>query len=289
MSKRKKDAVSDIDSGFSTLSESRSRASEGDSGDDEKRVTIPGILLNSLPNTGSCYNYQAIRNVFDIPTIMAGSWIWFPNDVAIPSQVKLLAKGGAIAKHHSPASFEFAAPVSYFLDTMWVHVRDPRSVALEWRYSLVTLKAMNQPEILAFLNPRYCPKEFFTLSKTEQIEVQVSNMLPDCIEWVLGWLDAAEDPDFKTVILFTTYEDFLEDEDAHWDRFLDFYGIDRSLWTFEPYTPEAPKNPEHFAGPCHYRNARVDEWREDLTPDQLERACDMIPDRLLKRFGWPRK
>ena len=130
---------------------------------------------------------------------------------------------------------------------------------------------------------------FFSLSKTEQVEVMVRHMLPDCIDWILGWLDAEADPDFKTKILFTTYEDFVADEDAHWDKWLDFYGIDRSLWTFEPYTPEPPENPEHFTGPCHFREAKIDAWREDLTTDQRERACEMMPERLLKRFNWPRR
>ena len=207
MSRRSASSPSEIDSGFSTLSWGRSTRPGADSdASGARRENIPGILLNSLPNTGSCYNWEAIRHTLGIPTIMIGSWAWFPNDVAIPSQVKLLANGGAIAKHHSPATFEFAAPVSYYLDKMWVHVRDPRSVALEWRYSLVTLKTINNPEQMAFLNPLYCPKGFFELSKTEQIEVMVQNMLPECIEWVLGWLDAEADPDFKTEILFTQYE-----------------------------------------------------------------------------------
>ena len=250
---------------------------------------IPGILLNSLPNSGSCYNYQAIKNTLGIPSLPIGTQIWFPHDVAEVSQVKRLAEeGNAIAKHHSPASFQFAAPVSRYLDRMWLHVRDPRAVALEWRYSMITLKAQNRREALEFMNRRYLPEGYFTMTKTEQNEVQVRNMLPDGIRWIEGWLGAEEDPEFKTKILFTTYEDFVVDENAHWDRVIEFFEIEKSLWTFEPFLPDPPENPEHFAGKCHFRTAKIDGWREEFTADQRDRACAQMPDRLLGRFGWPR-
>ena len=103
---------------------------------------------------------------------------------------------------------------------------------------------------------------------------------------IVDWLDASELSWFKPEILFTRYEDFVEDEEAFFDSILEFYGIDKSLWTFVPFAPKPHENPM-FEGEYHFRNARTDEWRDVFTREQRDRANGMMPKRLLLRFGWP--
>lgn len=252
--------------------------------DDARREGIPGIFLNTLPKSASIYIWEAFTKGLGLPK-MRISGNWFPGDNASPELVESLAKGGVVSQEHVDASWRSKAALAAYLDKMVVHVRDPRSSALEWAYHLLTLGADNN-EILAFCPKRYCPAGFHSLSREEQIGIQVDNFLPDAIRWVEGWVDAADDPSFRTQVLIVQYEEFVADEPAYYEKILDFYGIDRSLWTFTPFTPTKAEDPLH-EGQWHFRNKRTDEWRDAFTPEQLVKASAMIPEELLTRFGWP--
>ena len=254
--------------------------------DEVRREGIPGILINTLPKSASIYIWQAFTEGLGLPK-MRISGNWFPGDIASPELVESLARGGAVSQEHVEACWRSKAALGAYLPKMVVHVRDPRSSALEWAYHLLTLEAESS-DVLAFCPKRYCPDGFYSLSREQQIGIQVDNYLPDAIRWIEGWVDAADDPSFKTQVLIVQYEEFVVDEPAYYDKILDFYGIERSLWKYTPFTPKAADDPLH-EGEWHFRNARTDEWRDAFTPKQLDRACGMMPESLLKRFGWPER
>jgi hypothetical protein len=77
----------------------------------------------------------------------------------------------------------------------------------------------------------------------------------DVIDFINGWLDAQENSSFKTKILFIRYEDLIEDENAYWNSILNFYNIERSLFKFKPFKPQATYNPL-VEGELHNRNSR---------------------------------
>ena len=138
----------------------------------------------------------------------------------------------------------------------------------------------------SFADPRVFRPEFYSLSMEEQISWEIEHVLPIEIQWIEGWLDASEDPSFRPKILFTSYEDFVWDEERFFATILDFYGVDEVAFGFMPFRPEPAEDPI-CEGQYHFRNARTDEWRDAFTLDQLHKACSMMPDRLLQRFGWP--
>ena len=261
--------------------------SAGNPASEQQGAKIPGILINTIPKSGSIYLTNAFQKGLGVGkmTISGG---WFPVDLVVPWQVNVLSKGNMVTQEHLDASWRNKVALGYYLDKMVVHVRDPRSSALEWAYHQLTLRAEGNESTLALCPKRYCPDNFFELSLEEQIGLQVDNYLPDAIRWVEGWVDAADDPGFKTQVLIVQYERFVEDETAYFHRILDFYGIDRSLWKFEPFTPKLADDPLH-EGEWHFRNARTDEWRDAFTPEQNEKAASMMPEELLERFGWPRR
>ncbi len=258
---------------------------------EEGRKKIPGILLNTLPKSASVYLWNALSTGLDIPK-MRVSGGWWPVDLAVPELLKSLARGGAITQEHLDPSWQNKVALSNYLDKMVVHVRDVRSSTLEMAHHLLTIREQSL-ESLSTIDKRYWPDGFFDMSFTEQLDVQVQNYLPDAIKWIEGWLDASEDPSFRTAILFVQYEKFVADEKTYFDTILAFYlsgashgGIEKSRFDFQPFTPRKADNPLH-EGEFHFRNARVDEWRDVFTPAQLENAAAMMPDRLLDRFAWP--
>lgn len=253
----------------------------------QRNRDMPGILLNTLPKSASIYIWEAIAVGLGMPK-MRISGGWFPGDLVVPELVYSLGRGGVVTQEHLDASWRNKVVLSRHLGKMIVHVRDPRSSALEWAYHQLTMKADGLLSALERSPRRYCPDGFFSMSLTDQIGVQIGAYLPDAVKWVEDWLDAAGDPYFKTEVLIVQYEKFVEDEVAYFDRILDFYGIDKSLWAHKPFTPEHADDPLH-EGQWHFRNARTDEWRDAFTPEQLDEAGAMMPHRLLKRFGWPER
>ena len=245
---------------------------------------LPGILLNTLPKSASVYIWNALSVGLGIPR-MRVSASWYPVDLVVLEWIKVLARGGAVSQEHIDASWQNRVLLSDHLDKMIVHVRDPRSSALEWAHHLVTEKALNHPHLR--YRP-YCPQHFFGMSWSAQVGYMVQHFLPDAVQWIEGWLDASDDPAFATQILFMQYERFVADEMAYYEAILEFHGIDKTEFHFTPFTPKAADDPLH-EGELHYRNARLDEWRDAFTSEQIERAAELIPDRLLDRFGWPRR
>ena len=252
---------------------------------------FPGILLNTLPKSASVYLRNALSAGLGLQD-MSISGGWFPGDLVVPEQVKRLSEGGTVTQEHLPASALNLMVLDFYLDRFVVHVRDPRMATLELVHHWITMEpAMTQQDrdgrpAHSFADPRIFRQGFYSLSMEEKIGWEIEHVLPIEIQWIEGWLDASEDPSFRPAILFTRYEDLVEDETAFFDVILDFYGIDRSLFTFEPFQPLSADDPT-LEGQYHFRNARTDEWRDVFTPKQLDEARPMMPERLLERFGWP--
>ena len=76
-------------------------------------------------------------------------------------------------------------------------------------------------------------------------------------------------------VMFTSFEDFREAPADYFDRVLDFYGIDRSLFAAEA-----------DAEVVHLRKGEKDEWREVFSTGQRKRAWGMLSGPLADAFGW---
>ena len=257
----------------------------------DENMDSPSVFINTLPKSASVYLWDALSHGLGLRR-MRISGGWFPDDLVVPEQVKLLAEGGSVTHEHLPASALNLMVLDFYLDRLVVHVRDPRMATLELVHHWITMEpAMTQPErdghpARSFADPKVFLPDFYSLSMEEKIDWEIEHVLPIEIQWIEGWLDASEDPFFRPEILFTCYEDFVADEEAFFGTILDFYGVDRAGFAFAPFTPEPADDPA-LEGQYHFRNARTDEWREAFSRRQLRKACKMMPDRLLMRFGWP--
>jgi hypothetical protein len=259
----------------------------------------PGVLMSTVPKSGSVYIWGGISEGLGLKQKRYTGGI-IPFETLTMKGAQELEKGGTCTQTHILYNSYHKTLLSFHIDKMMVHVRDLRMATLEWVLHIINLKREHDKKIIQenkgklghdedwfnyTLIPEHMTKDYFLLSLQEKIEVQINNWLPLLIDMVDGWMRAEEDKEFQTKILFTTYEEFVQDENAFWDKVLGFYGIDRALFKFEPFRPEAPEDPL-TEGDFHFRNAKIDEWRELFTEEQKIKATDMIPDRFYKRFAW---
>ncbi|MCZ6676209.1 MAG: tetratricopeptide repeat protein [Candidatus Poribacteria bacterium] len=239
---------------------------------------IPGIFLNTMPKSASVYILDQLARGLGIPARRI-SLDLFPNDFAVPGWTKAFARGGAITLEHLPAErINLVTLQQAGIDRLIVHVRDPRQAMLSWTHHVMKLYTHNDP-LLLYVEPQP-PDGYFARSLTEQIDWQIDHHLPLLIEWVEGWLDVSGTEKWPIQINFTQYEDFKSDPDAFFDAVLQFYGIEPSLFT------RSRADEIMRPGDRHFRKGRTDEWREVFTVEQVERASQMIPERLAISFGW---
>jgi len=188
----------------------------------------------------------------------------------------LKANGNVYVIHCSPSRYN-RIELSNRLERMVVHVRDPRQAMISWCFFL--------PHVIRDLDPVHglhlgVPKQYLDWELASQIDWQIDNYLPLQIDWIVGWVAAGEDPEFKTEILFMTHEELKENQRLYFEKLLKFYQIDPSLFDF----PEPLK-----LGLQNFRKGETDEWRSILSAEQIEKASTRIPEKLYRRFNWPRR
>jgi hypothetical protein len=239
---------------------------------------LPGILFNTLPKSGSMFIFRALAKGLDAEQRrISGSY--FPDDFIVPHLMEVVAAGDAITQEHLPAHRINLVMIQRYLDRMVLHVRDPRQATLSWAHFCGKVKREGRERELKTLTPPL-PDGYFDWPFDMQLDWQIDNHLPICIQWIEEWLDADDSPDFSTKILFTRFEDFKADNDAYYWKVIDFLGIDRKRFVL----PERAQSKNE--GEVNFRKGEIDEWRTAFTEEQAERATAMMSKRQMVRFAW---
>lgn len=238
---------------------------------------IPGIVLSTLPKSGSVYIWQILSDALNIRqySINIGH---FPDSLIAPESTREVARGGIITVSHFPASWRNLLTLQRCgIDRIIVHVRDPRQAMLSWVHHVIERQNRQHPELVA--RDILPPDSYFSLPLTDVITWHIENFLPMQIRWIEGWLDASEDPACNLKVQFTKYEDLNLNPDSFFDSILQFYDIDKSLFAIPNYG-------RPHLGDLHFREGRIDEWRDVFTSEQSEKVTNMISARLYSKFGW---
>jgi hypothetical protein len=241
-----------------------------------RRKTTPGILLCTLPKSGSTYIHHALTVGLGKEILRCGGGGFFPCQ-AIPNEsLNELNRSRSVYLVHCEASRYNKIELSNRLERMIVHVRDPRQAILSWTHFIAhVVRSVDPVQGLHY----GLPWNFLTWNFHSQLDWQIDNFLPKFVDWVRQWHETSRNPTFKTRILFTTNELLAQDPKEFFTKILDFYGIDRDLFD-EPQPP--------VSGALHVRSAKPDEWRSVFTQEQLLRATSMLPNELCAFFGWHR-
>lgn len=203
---------------------------------------------------------------------------------------ELVQKGGLAREHLEPREDNLIMLNESGLKKMVITVRDPRqgifsnTLWLEHLYQLAQLPDARKHDLPLHLT--LVPKGFFESNFSQRVDLMIEEDLPYVVSWLNRWIKFADDPNTKVEILFARHDDLKRDEPAYFNRILDFYGIDRSLFSDRIRQPKKGDNGK--PGEHAYRKGSNQEWREQMSPKQISRANELVPDEILQRFSWER-
>jgi hypothetical protein len=116
-------------------------------------------------------------------------------------------------------------------------------------------------------------EKILDLSQEEQIEQHLASFYKDAIEWISGWMRVME-TEPRLNFLLVTHDELVESEKTYFEKILDFYGLKAEIQTIAKDAN------------AHFRKGDNEDWRQHMTPDQIRRANEAIPDWMWNRFGW---
>lgn len=233
-----------------------------------------GILLNTMPKSGSVYMQKSLAKILGCATLDVGNRYALIDQIGL-RDVRTLIGGGYVAQGHLAPSRENLQIVQHYKLKMVLHLRDPRQALLSWVHHIDWVSGGDgASEPLLYCMPRP-PAPYFAGSLADKIDWQIENYLPQLIAWLTQWVSVA---DAATIPIFITHQDELRtDERALFNAILAFYqlGLDYAL-------PNLPRTLED----THFRRADPTEWQRTFTPEQAARTTALIPMALRQRFGW---
>lgn len=247
------------------------------------RESLPGIFISTLPKSGTTFILDCFQRGLNIQRILTSTDVGdIEQEQVLHWKLQQLAsEGGKIAIEHLPATGININLLNTYLDRWVVHVRDPRQnlISMVHHFSaMIKENAFSTHHKKLFVEDFL--KTYASLSLSEQVSYHMKEYLPKAISFINNWVEAKDNPLYSSKILLTQHEILKEDNNAFLESILNFYSIDKSMFCFPNKKPEK--------GELHFREGRTDEWREVLTPTQAKKATDMIPEKLFKRFNWPK-
>lgn len=196
------------------------------------REASPPIILAALPKSGSVFIWMALAKGLGKPhTDVEGGQ--FPESFVVRHTLLDMFSTRAVLRNHISANRYNRIVLSHYADKIIINVRDPRQALLSYAHH--PAGTVGQDPTIALY--RGFPGNLPDMPLEERIDILTEQYFPMQVEWIQGWIDADENPDFKTKILFTKFEDLQEDSHAFMDRILDFHGIDRDLFDY-PSPPD---------------------------------------------------
>lgn len=235
---------------------------------------IPGILLNTMPKSGSTYILSTIGKSLNIDilyeTISPGC---FPTYTLLPDKLKCFMHCSAVTGGHFDASALNLRVLNTYKPKLILHVRDPRQATLSWAHHVNKLLVDTQNADHYMLHAP--PEDYLNWSLNQQIDWQIETHFKSLVCWLQGWVNAIEHAKFD--ILLTNHEEMCQDELAFFHKIVDFYGIDRRFFKYDP---------PNLTQQVHFRKGETAEWEHIFTDTQKRRCEELLGDALLERFSW---
>ena len=233
-----------------------------------------GILLNTMPKSGSIYIQKSLAKILNCRTLDFGNRYALIDQIGI-RDARVLVGGGYVAQNHLAPSLENLQVLQHYKLKMVLHLRDPRQALLSWVHHIDWLSSRDDAEeMLLYCTPQP-PLAYFKDTLAGKIDWQIENYLPQLTDWVTRWLAVA---DAGTIPILITHQDALRtDEKALFDSILAFHGLDADY-----ALPHLPRTLED----THFRRAEPKEWQSTFTVEQARRTTALIPRALRQRFGW---
>lgn len=291
----------DLDPGNSTILKNRERCLRKQ----DVAQQTPTLFLNGLGNSASEYIANLLSKGLGFPRTSVAAGISDINYNVIVRKHLADHNRGHVIKEHLPPLKPNLFLISKLLGKMVVHVRDPRGTLISECRFLTEFyqKSVGDADFSANFYKDYPPEDpselsteaFLALSAPQQYDyyMRPNGSYQLYLKTLEGWLDASQNTLMPIEILFTRYEDFKANEAAFIAQILDFYQIPASEFEY-PFSEMEMKGgafgptPDPTSPNYMFRKGDPNEWRRELSPSQIQKATQLIPERLFQTFGWPR-
>jgi hypothetical protein len=239
-------------------------------------LDFPPIFISTLPKSGSIYLLSTLRQLnLELQNFSTGV---FPRSYINYKNIKVWNNPGYINVEHISADPVNLRMINFYCNKMIVHTRDPRQAVLSWVHHLPKMYE-EEKEGLFVRTGLKLHKEYFTWDFSKRLDWYIKNNFIYWIDWIQQWVDAENNPDFKTEILFTSHQELSEYPRAFFIRITRFYGIPDKYFL-------GATLPEKKQGQLHFRKGLTNEWVDVFTDEQKEFTNKLIPKELKTRFGW---
>jgi hypothetical protein len=241
--------------------------------DSARRRGVPGIMFVAMMKSASEFIRENLIRALDVPEIglSVGTVPW---DEVVPSAVRQLAHGGAIARSHLSAN-NLAVLAANGVDRLILHVRDPRQVIVSWVHHMRRISDVEFRWSALRYDPPL-PAEFRQWGLRRQMDWAVHNYMPGQLQWLEDWASALhQGPPIP--VLVSTFEDFVADQQAFFRKLSDFLGV------AEIRLPGSRR--QSAAAMRNFRRGSIGEWRDVLTARQINTFAARI-EPLAQYFGW---
>jgi len=232
---------------------------------------VEPIIFNAIEKSASVYIFNKLAKGLNRRPVSISNHD-YPQIHMIPHEVFQLVCCRGITRGHFAPTDENIALLKRFNIKMVFHVRDLRQRIVSFaNYHKRLVAQGNQILIQHYEENGFKPTEW-TL---EDFIDYFINEIPYTVQSIEKWLEVYQSG--EALMLITTYEDFVENEDLFFKKILEFYRIPQQ--NFRP--PYIPQNAQ-----VNFRKGSTDEWRNVLTPKQIQQINDLIPEELFAFFNW---
>ncbi len=244
------------------------------------------IIFSALPKSGSSYMLESLANNIGLQRFRLTNTYYDSEKTAKFRMSLFFSHNHKIDKSH------FRAPIvnnksqglgvlpimqidtfKKYNNKLVVHVRDPRQV-------LISLIHHIDKDIL---RSNFLPAEikpyYKNWSLSEKIDWSIEYLYPSIIAWIDDWVTykALQATDANPIdILFTTYEDMLENEELQHRKVAAFYHSPIKQAYIRPAKNEA----------VHFRKGDVQEFKTIYNKQQLLKVDTATPLYMYEYFGW---
>jgi hypothetical protein len=240
----------------------------------EEDPAVPGVLLNTLPKSGSVFLFHTLSRSLQCGRMHVGNMYSLVDQIGL-ERMRRFVGGGYISQNHLAPSPENLQILEHFRCPVVLHLRDPRQALVSWTHHADSVYRRQGEEAL-LLFPRRPPAAYFSWDLTQKLDWQIDHYWPVLIDWLERWLDVHDAARFP--VLLTTYGELCGDIVGLCRRICDFCGVAADRFRFV----ELPKTDEY-----HYRLADDGEWLRVLSAGQIDRVNRTLPPEIAYRLGWP--
>ena len=242
--------------------------------DAEEELAIPGVLLNTLPKSGSVFLMHTLSRSLQCGRMHVGNMYSLVDQISL-EKIRRFVGGGYISQDHLAPSPENVQILEHFHCRVVLHVRDPRQALVSWTHHADDVYRREGEEAL-LLFPERPPAAYFSWDFAQKLDWQIDHYWPVLISWLVHWLEVRDTG--RLPVLLTTYDELRDDIVGLCRRICDFCGVADDRFRFV----EIPKTAEY-----HYRLADGGEWLRVLSTMQRDRVDATLPPEIACRLGWP--